>query len=647
MSHRKQVCLVAIVSILSLVSGLFIGEYVHSFSSVIVSPPNIVLKDSSGGINVTTVYVSQVVNSTRDSYVQVYRLLVENGSSFPSNPSSGYLFFRTDWNLLTFHNGTDWNNCTGVDGVTDYSGLTNKPDLTVFLVKNLTDNWNIGGSYGVYGATWVNSTSLSLSGQLWWNSQNRTDVVANPIETASYVIDVSGSTYRMKNGTTGQFDFSSTNASAVINNAMGNLTGGRTWKEKVVLKGNFTVDRSILMPNYTILEIQGKIKLANYANVSILSNNAVATTGNTQIEIVGGEIDGNQNNESPQSASAIYFANCSNLLIHNVIVHDSCFYGIRVGSGQGTSTFDSYSTVTIDKCSFYNNRNDHIVISCSATVSNCEFRSQVIFNYLSFVSAQGAIVRDCKFFNASQNANSAGIGIEYNSSNIIIANNYFSDCIIGINDYPDHHWGKDIEIIGNILNYSVANAGTYGIYLFGYGNNGTIIENNVVKGYNNATPGYGFGIYLRGNYNQVKNNLIENNRLGFVPYNFNYSLITGNVIQGNSLWNVYLGFQPSYCVGNIWRNNIGLVTENSGSSASCINGTWIAHGLAAAPEGECQLGVNGSRLINATCYVLDPTIIAQNSTHVQIEFLANNAGTFNPVTATEAKTILWYFEYKP
>ncbi len=89
-----------------------------------------------------------------------------------------------------------------------------------------------------------------------------------------------------------------------------------------------------------------------------------------------------------------------------------------------------------------------------------------------------------------------------------------------------------------------------------------------------------------------------------------------------------------------------VAIKNSGSTASCMNGTWIATGLAGAPT-TARFQINGTLLINATCYVITPTIISQNSTHVQIEFLYNNAGTIAPVSATESKTILWYFEYKP
>jgi hypothetical protein len=165
----------------------------------------------------TTSLTVALVNNTA-GYVQMYRLLVENGTVFPATVSNGYLFFRTDYNTLCFYNGTDWSNCTI------------STDLSAYMLKDgttaLTANWNLGGSFGVYGATWLNSTQINAD-DFWWNSQNRTDVMANPTETASYIVDSVGSTYRLKNGTTGQIDYqSTTDVGAVVNNAFGNLTYG-------------------------------------------------------------------------------------------------------------------------------------------------------------------------------------------------------------------------------------------------------------------------------------------------------------------------------------------------------------------------------------------------------------------------------------
>jgi hypothetical protein len=94
-------------------------------------------------------------------------------------------------------------------------------------------------------------------------------------------------------------------------------------------------------------------------------------------------------------------------------------------------------------------------------------------------------------------------------------------------------------------------------------------------------------------------------------------------------------------------NNVGFVTENSGSTANCVNGTWIATGLNGAVT-NYALSVNGSAVINATASYLPPTIIAKNVTHAQIEFLFYDATLgYQPVTAIEQKQVDWDWQYKP
>lgn len=67
------------------------------------------------------------------------------------------------------------------------------------------------------------------------------------------------------------------------------------------------------------------------------------------------------------------------------------------------------------------------------------------------------------------------------------------------------------------------------------------------------------------------------------------------------------------------QHNVGFVTENSGSATSCINGTWIPHGLSGTPT-SIHAWVNGSSYLNSTSSLLQPTVIAENSTHFQIGF---------------------------
>jgi len=92
------------------------------------------------------------------------------------------------------------------------------------------------------------------------------------------------------NGSTHQMEYSSTSQISVINSALadGNLTSGRTWQEKVLLMGNFTIDAPILVTNYTELEIDGTILKG--ANINMIENYDLTMT--QYVYVHGGILDG-------------------------------------------------------------------------------------------------------------------------------------------------------------------------------------------------------------------------------------------------------------------------------------------------------------------------------------------------------------------
>src|SRR3972149_4438732 len=75
-------------------------------------------------------------------------------------------------------------------------------------------------------------------------------IYAKDTRSASYIIFKVGSTYYAKACFSGGTNYSGTVAATVINNALGALTAGRTWKERVVLKGTFSLTASLLLPTY-------------------------------------------------------------------------------------------------------------------------------------------------------------------------------------------------------------------------------------------------------------------------------------------------------------------------------------------------------------------------------------------------------------
>ena len=108
---------------------------------------------------------------------------------------------------------------------------------------------------------------------------------------------------------------------SVIQSALDSLTGERTWKERVVLLGDF-VASGIKIPGYTIFELYGKITNPNP------SANYIIEIMESNIELIGGIYDGNRgtayNTEgSNLDGSGIYIhGETPDVAPENIVVRD-------------------------------------------------------------------------------------------------------------------------------------------------------------------------------------------------------------------------------------------------------------------------------------------------------------------------------------
>lgn len=524
--------------------------------------------------NITTVYV-KTIDSIDATSVKILKLAVENGTNFPTSPVAARLFYRDDLFTLYFWNSTNWVSCAGGggSGSDDDSLYLLSASASNFLFQNgaraLTADWALG-NFGIYQATWVNATSLNFSGQLWWNGVNRTDAIANPFSDFRYMVIASGSTYQLKNGTDGQIPYSSPDSSAVISAAFGNLTTGRYWKETVELKGQINLSSSISIPSYSKLIILDKLFLTNNANTSMIVN-ANPTTGNTQIEISGGELDGNQANEQAQSGCPIWIYNTTFLKVHDTVIHDSAFYGIRLAPPGAIN--DPFMTYEVFSNQFYNNRNDHMILGAAGTITKNIMKDKVIYNYISLVNASGVSITENLLLNNS--AGQYGIAFEYASFDNTVAHNTIINCNCGIDIYASTggYWNtiSDNIIIGEARDY-------YGIAVESGGNN--TIANNVIDGFTNTTKGYGIWLYQTSG-NDVHDNKFKNTRFGIVLN----AADTSNQIHDNDFTNTTSIFSNggNYTLrNNQGINPIGYISSPIVGSTSEVakyggnNATWVS-----------------------------------------------------------------------
>lgn len=187
----------------------------------------------------------------------------------------------------------------------------------------------------------------------------------------SYLIFKNATATYMVNGTTGYIDWNNANPVNVFEASFGNLTSGRTWKEKVVIRGNFSgILDTINLESYLELEIQGIIQLNDSQNQNLFS-----TTSKEHIEVHGGIIDPNGAGQS-STTHGLLFTTCSDISIHHSVIKGG--YGTS-GSGDSVRFADvNFSSVHDNYFEKYSVSYDDVKIR--GTSSQYNIVSNNVFN---------------------------------------------------------------------------------------------------------------------------------------------------------------------------------------------------------------------------------------------------------------------------
>jgi len=312
----------------------------------------------------------------------------------------------------------------------------------------------------------VDFNSIDLS-EIYWNSANRTILLLGQNETVASAIV----------GTDLNLDYlpnywyaDGVNDNVQIQAAVNSLTTGRTWKEKVLLKGNFTVSSATNIPSYTIIDIQGKVTLEDGSDQNVF----MIASSLSDIEIINGEIDGNKAGQTPGASLYLIIktagANSQRIRITNIFLHDAERSGI---------VLNTVSDVTIE---------DNLIVDCG----------------------QQAGIGDA--------ANALG-----SSQRVSFKNN---KCI----DYQDT--GFALMGIDHLVEHNIFDGGTYGVYL-GETNltNDNIIDHN--KFLNQEQSGIYIRIMAEGNKitNNIINNA-SNDGIRLSGANVSDNEFIGNTITG-------------------------------------------------------------------------------------------------------------------
>ena len=412
------------------------------------------------------------------------------------------------------------------------------------------------------------------------------------VEQCSYLVYPEGSIYYAKNqqpgANRGKNQFSGTVASTVIQSGLDGLTAGRAAKEKVCLRGSFTITAAITIPSFTILVIDGSLTAGNSLNARVISMDNI-----NDVEIMGGRIIGNSANQA--SGPGIKCQTCNRVHIHDVYLDDIKEQPINIA---GDYNIVRHNIIT-------NSFGDGI----SVTGNN--------------IVVQG---------NTIGRNREVGISVGSGSNNVVITGNTIDNEALVTDGHGINVLGATYTtIVGNIVRRPGTGADGIVIQKVPGGANplGCTIVGNTI------TDGAGAGqdaVSLLGGVLEciVSNNEIRNWALGVTEATFeaaspNFNRITGNIFVSVTT--------PVTKVGadTIIQANTGYVTENWGATSVADGGT-ISHGLAGTPD-----------TVTVTCSIASQmcsvTALAATTFTVAIKTDTGAAGT--------TQTIYWYAVFIP
>lgn len=412
-----------------------------------------------------------------------------------------------------------------------------------------------------------------------------TTVVGITEQPPTYIVTREGDYYNaISDGKDGRYNFGGTLASTVINNALAGLTPGRTWKEKVLLKGNFVIDAVIQLPSYTILEIQGTLTAANGMNDSLLENSDLIG-GNTEIDIYGGYLNGNKANQTAAEAYGIRFELVTTFKIIDTEIYNCYNCGCCIGNSIDGSVRGIFSHDNGVPALLTTGGDGILLLFASERilVSDCITRD----NWRLGIGMDGVaqILRYCEANNCLAEGNSAGFwfeGVEYCSYNNIISRSNLelaygvvefgssTGLMLGTNaryctitgyiSHSDRH-----GIIGAACEYITVNGATVHNNLYDgvYDNGDNMVFTGIIM-INPQTSGGNYGFYIA-NANGV---VIANCRLQKggcalgTLYNFDgiYCIFSDNIVQGVTGQSAIIasGAASGTIDGNVY--SVGLVS---------------------------------------------------------------------------------------
>jgi len=490
---------------LTLVSVIFLASIAYVVSNGGFSAPNIYLDDLPSTASYTV--------KTDDTYFWAVRY----DGKIPTGMSG------TNDDLVIQY---AINNCTSSGGSVlvksgSYSAsVTLKDNVTLILDKGargitVTIDSGADGTLVDYQngirKEWVAGvlyTFMDLrTGELWWQGENRTDTLAFPEQTASYIVFQDGSLTKMKNGTTGQVDASSTNASLISKYVIGNTTKG------VILykAGNYALTGS---PDGILISGKSNIRLVGEGNGTVFttSTNINAITIHLSTSITIENLCINQTSEPLGTGSCIQIIDSDYTTLNELSLLNANRDAIYAQTGiDGLWMYRLHiNNPRQHGISVYQDEATDIVLD-HVTIKNAGMSGSVIFNATTVRVSFSSI------------SDSGCDGYDFNSCTDVTLSNSFS----GYNGRLATAGGSGVYIGTEVGGKDIHDVIIQGCIIFDNNPNGL------------ASAGHGISVAPSGGGKayriKISDNIIMNNRLCAVHFEeCSNSTVSNNILFGNN-----------------------------------------------------------------------------------------------------------------
>lgn len=315
--------------------------------------------------------------------------------------------------------------------------------------------------------------------------------ITPPFSEASYVIGRDNSTHYYAQNHTGYgtsankgYEFLSSNASGVWASVRTHLTTARAWKEKVVFIGNFTkaFSKPLLLDNYTEIEVQGFLQLADGADCNLFQGSSTYMTHS--VDIHGGTLDGNKANNA--AGSGIYMSCSGSQPSWRSMWHDLTIQNFK---NNGVYLYGGFRVEASNIYTYYNDDEGWVQGSYDCKLVNIISGASGDQGFL--ISSTNNHLTNCKAYGSGRITLANGQGYYITGSRNGLAN-----CIAQENNKHGFSTGTVYDITFEGCHADRNGIGTNNTY-YGWYCAGT--QNVVISGcatYNFQNPTQAIGIYI-------------------------------------------------------------------------------------------------------------------------------------------------------